>query len=221
MHLESDAEIPLQVERIERFSLFWGEEKLDLVASGQDGKPPVAKITPKAAGGHLIAMNRRPSVIKLEADKFTAYLKEEGLDAIVSRREALGETKREGRERYTRYLKSLIQVGDQHDETYRRVVGHRLEIIPLVDPSSRKPGESLSVRVMFEDKPLVGAKVFALTRVDKTLHSQSSTTNSDGQATFRLDRSGNWLIRLVHMQRAPDGGDVEWESFWGAYMFGI
>jgi hypothetical protein len=37
-----------------------------------------------------------------------------------------------------------------------------------------------------------------------------------------LDHSGEWLIRLVHMRRcAADCAEIDWESFWGAYSFGM
>ncbi|MEO1978888.1 MAG: hypothetical protein ABGZ24_00045, partial [Fuerstiella sp.] len=48
---------------------------------------------------------------------------------------------------------------------------------------------------------------------------QEARTGEDGQVKFTLDRSGLWLIRLVHMQRCNGVPDIEWESFWAAYSF--
>ena len=42
------------------------------------------------AGTHLIALDTQPSQVVLSADKFHAYLHEEGLDFIIKRREASG-----------------------------------------------------------------------------------------------------------------------------------
>ena len=90
---KADDERPFEAEHTERFSLLWGEQKLDLKAAAKDGGMPVARMTPKSEGGHLIAMERRPATIMLEADKIEAYLRDEGLDAVIARREELGEAR--------------------------------------------------------------------------------------------------------------------------------
>ena len=77
------------------------------------------------------------------------------------------------------------------------------------------------MRILFDANPLVGARVFAHTREAGEARPQSTMTDRDGLATFRLNRSGPWLVRLVHMQRAKAGDDIDWESFWAAYSFGL
>ena len=54
------------------------------------------------SGTHLLAFDSRPALITLAADKFHAYLHDEGLDAIVRQREAAGNAALLGRERYRR-----------------------------------------------------------------------------------------------------------------------
>lgn len=218
---KADDERPFEAERIEGFSLLRGEAKQDLKAVGKEGSVPVARFTPRGEGGHLLAMERRPATINLEAEKFTAYLKAEGLDAVIARREELGESRATGRERYRRYLKALVQVGDRRDMSYRRELGQRLEIVLLADPATLRPGDSLSVKLLFDAKPLAGARVFAHPLKGEDDRAQSATTDRDGIASFRLDKAGPWLVRLVHMRRAKAGDEVEWESFWAAYSFGI
>lgn len=218
---KADGERPFEPERAERFSLLWGDEARGLKSATKDGEVPVARITPKAEGGHLIAMERRPATITLEADKFAAYLKDEGLDVIIARREELGESRVVGRERYRRYLKALVQVANRRDKTYRRELGHRLEILLLADPATLRRGDSMPVRILFEARPLAGARVFAHSCEAGEVHPQSATTDRDGLVTFRLVRPGLWLVRLVHMRRAKAGDEVDWESFWAAYTFGL
>ena len=118
---------------------------------------PLRRVVFKSPGSYLIAMERNQSYIKLDAQKFTDYLKEEGLKDIIEQRMKSGESQTEGRERYSRYLKSLVQVGDRRDDTYKRELGFRLEIIPINNPYLLKLGDSLVVRVLFEGKPLAGA----------------------------------------------------------------
>ena len=58
-------------------------------------------------GLHLFALDSRPNEIVLEAGKFHGYLRDEGLEAVIARREATGHAADPGRERY-RDRKSVV-----------------------------------------------------------------------------------------------------------------
>ncbi len=218
--LKADEERVLQMEKTPRFQMLSDGPTQDLKAAARDGQTPVAEVTFKSAGNYLIAMERNWSAITLDGNKFTEYLREEGLDSIVALREQSGEANREARERYSRYLKSLVQAGSRHDETYRREIGFRLEIIPQANPYRLKPGDALKVKVLFEGKPLPNAKVFADNREEGDTRTQRAKTLGDGIVKFKIDRAGLWLLRLVHMRRCENQAEADWESFWAAYTFG-
>lgn len=221
--LKSDEERPLQKQRTGKFVLLSAKGSLDLLASNEDGQTPVVSVSLNADGNHLLAMERKWTSIKIEPDKFKQYLHEEGLESIIAMRERAGESDTEGRERYSRYLKTLLQVGNRSDDTFKRIVGHRLEIIPQTNPYRAKHGDMLGVRISFDGKPLAGVKVFAENRDGGVTLKQDALTSHDGIARFKLNRRGMWSIRLVHMQRctASDCDGMDWESFWAAYTFGM
>lgn len=222
-HFASEAERPFQRKPTLKFQVLGAKETHDLNPLGEEGKTPVARITARAPGTHLIRMERAPQLIKLDAEKFNRYLAEEGLDRILAERRQAGQDKAEGRERYSRYLKALIQAGDRSDDTYRRVLGQTLEIVPQANPCDQKVGATLPVLVLFEGKPLAGARLNACHQVDGKAVVRSLTTSDAGLATVKVERSGPWLIRLVHMRRCSDDKEKEadWESFWAALTFGV
>jgi hypothetical protein len=84
-------------------------------------------------------------------------------------------------------------------------------------------GDELRVRVDFDGVPLRQAAVFAAVRgADGHAVTQSLTTGDRGEATVKLTAPGLWIVRLVHLQRAPAGDAMaDWESFWGACTFGV
>jgi uncharacterized GH25 family protein len=217
----SEEERPFQKGPTVRFQLLSGKDARDLTAGARDGAKPVARLTLAKPGNHLFVLERRPQKIKLEAKKFNEYLAEEGLDAVLAQRKRSGQDGREGRERYSRYVKALLQVGDARDDSYRREVGHRLEILPQANPYSLKAGDRLTVKVLFEKKPLAGARLFAHHRAGGKVTTRTATTSRDGAAVVRLHAAGPWLIRLVHMRACSDDPEVDWESFWGAYTFAL
>ena len=107
-------------------------------------------------GTHLLTYESRPSQIVLSADKFHAYLHDEGLDAIIARREADGTAAKPGRERFRRSAKLLLRVGDRSDDTYAVRTQQMIEITPTTDPLSAVPGDPLRFKIRFDGKRPVG-----------------------------------------------------------------
>ena len=94
------------------FQLFSPIGKFDMRSMADEDVSPILKFSSDRSGTYLFTMERNWSYITLEADKFEAYLRDEGMDYIIAERQRLGESKKEGRERYSRFIKTAIQVGD-------------------------------------------------------------------------------------------------------------
>lgn len=212
-------ERPFQPEKTPLFNLISAAKTLELKSSLVDGALPVYNFSAESEGNYLLAMERNWSYIKLEPNKFEDYLKEDGMEYISAERQKLGESAKEGRERYSRFIKSLFQVGNKRDNTYKKQLGMKLEIIPLENPYTKKVGDILKFQILFEGKPLTDGTVFADNRDSAT---QKMVTDKDGKVSLKIDKSGMWLVRLVNMRRCKtDCGEADWESFWGAITFGI
>lgn len=197
-----------------------GEE--DLRALATEGAAPIVKFPLRGAGGHLIALERTPARVQLRALKFNRYLKHEGLLKVFAERKRSGERLVKARERYTRYLKAFVQVGDVVDGQSTRVLGQRLELVPARELATVKPGEKLGVQVRFEGAPLAGVMVEAFVRdAAGKPQGQKQFSDAQGRVEFTLAARGAWLVRTVHMQRCVGCEDADWESFWTAYTFAV
>lgn len=179
------------------------------------------------AGTHLLAFDSQPRTLELPAEKFHAYLHDEGLDFIKVLRDAAGTAATPGRERFRRNVKTLIQVGPRArtnsapDTTYAVRTGQRLELMPLNNPLTMKVGAALGIEVLFDGQPLPGALVKAWhKRAGQTLLIRS-TTSSDGKVTFNLPYRGAWMVSVVHMLPALDVPDLDWDSWWGNLSFSV
>jgi uncharacterized GH25 family protein len=189
------------------------------------GELPLRLGTP---GTHLLTFDSQPSTIELSADKFHAYLHDEGLDFVRAQREAAGTDKTPGRERYRRHVKTLVQVSgtpgtvpasSTPDLTYAQRVGQRLELLPLNDPLALKAGGSLGVQVLFEQQPLAGALVKAWHKRAAQTFIIRAITNAQGQVKFDLPYGGPWMVSVVHMVPAVGTSDADWDSLWGNLSF--
>ena len=133
---------------------------LDISASGL--------LVPLAAPGtHMVIFNSQPNTISLSADTFHAYLHDEGLDFIKTQRQSADIAGTPGRERYRRFVKTLISVAPnpgavssqaiKPDTIHSTLTGQRLEILPINNPMAMSPGDVLGVRVVFDGEPLKDA----------------------------------------------------------------
>ena len=89
--------------------------------------------------------------------------------------------------------------------------------------TGRKPvvghaGEDLPVSLTYEGRPLSGALVVAMNRLNPAAKLMARTDNN-GRVAFRLPESGMWLIKAVHMIPAAAGTNADWASFWASLTF--
>ena len=210
---------PVLVERkqIERFFAV-GPAREGLVRVRQ-GSEPAGTLLIESPGLWIVGYRSRPSPISLPAAQFERYLSDEGLERIADLRAAHGESSLTAREIFSRCAKSLLSAGpgaDGHD----RQLGLTLELVAENNPYALEPGQELSLVLFYEGAPLPDALIVALNgdEPDKRLAARS---DSAGRAAFRLERSGRWLIKAVHMVPAPPDVPAEWESLWASLTFEI
>ncbi len=189
---------------------------------GVDENVPAGLWRPAQAGQHLIAYESLPAHIELDAEKFEAYLAEEGLDAIRELRAKAGASGKPARERYTRCAKALIEVGPEEQradfDCSRRVLGLPLELVCVSDP--RVPAARLELLLVRSGQPLAGATVLALSSADPKA-ALRARTDERGQVAFELPRGGRWLLKSVHMEPHPEASAADWQSFWASLVLDL
>ena len=98
-----------------------------------------------------------------------------------------------------KYGKSILIVG-KGNAIISKPFGHRIEIIPLKNPSEVKPGESIPIQVLFEGKPLstyVYATYAGYYSEDEPFP-VSAKSNAEGVAHVRISQPGIWLVVANH-----------------------
>ncbi len=209
--------VPRNPARIVRFSAFTarGEEPI----LGLDGADPAGLLRPAEEGLLAIAYRTNYAKSELPGDRFEAYLEEEGLAEVQALRRRRGQSAEPGRERYSRSLKALIDVGAGR-RSADRPLGLDLELVAEVDPFRLPAGEPLEVRVLYRGQPLAGLQVDAFP-LDGSVPDLSAVSDADGRVRLRLPRSGPWAIVTTHMFEAPAGSGADWESLWTSLTFAV
>jgi len=173
---------------------------------GFDGKTPAGIFRPKAPGLLLVGYQSNGTAIEIEAPKFESYLREEGLDGAAAERQRRGENASKGREVYARWA------------GWDRVLGFPIEIVPEQNPCTLPKDAELPVRVLFQGKPLANALVGCMPKQDPTQEVRLRT-DAEGRVRFAPKLGGAHLLRAVHMVRAPERADHDWESQWASLTF--
>jgi uncharacterized GH25 family protein len=194
--------------------------EVEAEAAGKEGDSGLLRFKSAESGVHVVAVETRPRVIELDAEKFNEYLVADGLPHIYRLRAAEKTLDQPARERYSKSPKLIVQVGAGGGGDPCRVVGLPLEIVPLRSPLKLRIGETLAVRVLFQGKPLGEANLGWDLPDDGDAPSGTVRTDARGEALVPIARTGLMTIRLTHMTR-PKADDHEWESFWTTLTFRI
>jgi len=185
---------------------------------GRDGSDPAGLLRVTSPGLMVIGYRSRPSPVTLPADKFTAYLTEEGLETVIDARARGQASQRDGREIFSRAAKSLVRSGAMAADSGDRALGFPIELVAERNPYQMRAGESLPVRLTYRNAPLAGALVMAFNQRYPYLKKRVRS-DQNGRATFTIDEPGPWLVKAVHMVPAPAGSNADWESFCASLTF--
>jgi uncharacterized GH25 family protein len=186
---------------------------------GFEGQDPAGILRLEAPATAIVGYRSKPYPLELAADKFEEFLRTEELDEVRALRAKRGEQQKPDRERFFRFAKTIVKTGDapaKNDVAIAQPFGWRYELIPESDPMANAP---LTVRVLFEGKPLANALVVAIQRDDPAATKQKARTDAKGRVTFTLPKGGVWMVKSVRMVAAPANAGVDWESLWASLTF--
>lgn len=178
-------------------------------------------------GTYLVGVSTRPRLIELSAEDFNDYLEHDGVLDVLERRRTDGTLDSPAVERYSKHVKTILQVGDKPTETFAHRFGYPIEIVPLANPATLAPGDTLELFVLADGKPVAGQLVYASYagfsghgEAGEHREAQQTRTDRDGIATIEISEAGRWYVRLIRMLEAPDE-DVDYESNWATLTFEV
>ena len=185
------------------------------------GKSLVVQHRPTGAGQRVIEAALVPSVRRMSGDGFARYLRLEGAAALADRYAGEGRLPADSIDmRSAKFAKTVVEVGMGGPRAYSRVAGHPIEIVPLSDPSTARRGDTLSMRIMWQGRPLAAAHVHAGVAGaanDSTEPDLSLISDTDGVIRLTLHRGGLWNVRASFA--APASTPLTWDVAWATIVF--
>ena len=221
----STSENAIERDRLADLSLVAPRGRVAIDPTGWSEREPQSslRVTTGDAGTYVLGAAIKPRLLSLPGAEFNAYLKEEGLVEALAARTTAGRLAEPSRERYSKYLKAVLQVGSVTDEGYATVLGYAAEIVPEANPYRLKPGDTLAVRCLVDGKPWAGKVVFAGGRRGATatrIAQQRLVTDGQGRARVRLTDAGAWYVKFVAMTEVSEA-EANYESKWSTLSFAV
>ena len=214
-----ESELSGSLDRLKDAKLMWKGGSAPFGNLRVDGKRNAGDAVAGGKGELVAAVHTIASLIQLEPAKFTEYLKEEGLAHVMAWRAEHGELSKPGKERYSKYAKSILLAGNPNG-FFSHTVGYAIEIIPEADPYTLKPGELLPIRVVFRGQPAADLQIeTAWSGKGGGKTTVVGRTGPDGRMKAPLPAPGLWRIHTIKMERCAEPAAADWESFWASMTF--
>jgi len=128
-----------------------------------------------------------------------------------SKKELKGE-KIKGDVKYSQnFCKALVNVGGKSGgESYSKVLGHGLEIVPLKDPGELRTNDILPLKVLHNGKTIDESVMVYATYIgfsnepDAFAYTAWASKYNEGTAKIRLLKPGTWMVFVNHKFPYPD-----------------
>lgn len=209
----------------------------------QDSTITYLNYTPKTSGTHVVGVSTKARNIALTASKFNDYLKHDGIIDVLEHRKQNNLLENDAFESYEKHVKAIYQVGDATTDDYRTVLGYPIEFVPVENPYQKFSGDSLTLQLLLDNKPLANQIVYAdyvkangtKTHTHKhgeTEHThddsshtheenQQLRTNNQGLVTIQLPEDGIYYVRTIHMVALADDSEHTHQSKWATLSFQV
>jgi len=219
------------------FAVIDARGRTDLESPAIAGDPAQARLRLRTPGTAVVALATDPSYLTLEGPQFTAYLQEEGHEVPLAARRG-DKAASPGRERYTRHVKTLLNVAGPNGSVALTRVGLTLEIVPERDLATLAPGGTLPVRVFFRNAPHANGLLCAADAADLSAPSAAHDAGAApgggkgpyawcgrldgaGRISVPIARAGWQMLRTSKMIELHDDPKADWHSFWSSLTFQV
>ncbi|MEM8629611.1 MAG: DUF4198 domain-containing protein [Pseudomonadota bacterium] len=208
--------------RFRRFDLVVGAETS--AAPGTIGDRPALSTPAKKGRLHVIVHVTTDSQLTYsEWEKFVTFVEHKDLDDTLAEHSRRGLPDSGFRERFSRYAKSLVAVGDGAGLDSEQ--GLLTELVAEANPYTDPLEDGLPVRLLYRGAPRVDAQVEVFERApDGTVSITLERTDEEGRAIVPVRPGHDYMLDAVLMlplDGNPDNQEPVWESLWANLTFAV
>jgi hypothetical protein len=209
-------EVKFQQSNTQSVFMYEGKKKVDLNAT-VTGADSVVSYPLTEDGLTLISMITKPAANEMSRSKFLRSLDADDPDNMAEKVKKSNQLFY--KERYTYYMKTLVQVGEPGGKAFDKPLNEDYEIILKENPYKFNYGDDISAQVLFKGKPVFAADVMLYIKTaGGSLYPQKLSTDNAGMIYFKLSREGVYILSTRHFAQIKDK-DADFESWRASYIF--
>lgn len=210
-------EVGFQPKDITRLFLYEGKHMYDLKKFPRDSTFNTLNYPLENDGQALISMVSGVEHNNVSRDSYADFLTALGYDKLAN--DVKNGRKFRIREKYTRYMKTLISIENHDGDDYKKVLKEDYEIVLKDNPYKKRYGEDFVAQVFFKGQPVKNEAVSLYIRsLGGKVYNQNYVTDKKGEITITMSREGIYLLRCIHVEPSKDT-DADYQSWWATYTF--
>lgn len=191
---------PIPLAEMSDISLYAGSKPVNLKTAFKPQDLQIA-VDMQESGLSMLTASRELVIDNLDREDLMRQLSDEGFPKLVEK----ADEKEELGIRNKFCMKTLVMTAKPSGGLYSDKTNQELEIIPQQNPYKLKYGEDVTFLVLFKGNPLPNATAQIFTRtLNGSIIPAESTTDADGKIYLKLNRSGQWLLKVIHIQPIPN-----------------
>ena len=184
------------------------------------GKASEFAIGVGAAGTYVLGLSIEPRELRMEGKAFNDYLREEGVLDVLENRQRAGALERPSRERYSKHVKALLQVGDSRSDV-SKPLGYPAEIVPLGNPYALGVGAEIELQCLVDGQPATGVNLIAGSQPrNGRLEARTYHADADGRVRVPILAAGQHFAKFIRMVATDEAG-LDYESKWATLTFEV
>jgi len=205
----------------QRFEIVMGD--IVTPVTGRAGDSPALNMAPPGKGLAIVVHVTRTYRLTYDSlEKFASFVAHKDADWVMQAHAERGLPDTGFAERYVRYAKSLIAVGDGAGAD--RDTGLEIEIVAGANPYTDDLSAGMPVQVLYQGALRADAQIELFARqkdgeVSVTLH----RTDADGRAVLPVAPGSDYLVDSVVLRPLDPSADTDpvWESLWASLTFTV
>jgi uncharacterized GH25 family protein len=211
-------EVQYESSKTAKFTIQAGSKKTDLLTVAKDSAAPVVSMPIENEGLNTVTMIRKSVTDDIESEDFIKLLEDEGFAQYSEK--AKNSSKDSFREKYTSFMKSLVESEKNSPNGFEKPLNEDYEIVLKDNPYKGNYGADITGQVMLKGKamPSVIVMMYIKTATGNTIFAQKLLTDKQGQIYFKLSREGVYLLRSLYMEPSKDK-NADFETYAATYTF--
>ncbi|GAA4329904.1 DUF4198 domain-containing protein [Mucilaginibacter gynuensis] len=200
-----------------KFELYEGSKKADVPASTKDSILSIPEHEMLNSGLALLHLTHAPVIHETESEDYVKHLETEDMAEAATKAKSIKDEYI--RERYSRFLKTLVMVDKQSGNVFDKVLGDEYEIVLKNNPYKLNYGDDITGLLYFKGKLLQSGHVDLYIRTSKgSLYPERFVTDANGQFFFKLSREGIYMLKAVRTEASADK-NADFDTWWTSYTF--